>query len=295
VKRPLDVINLAFVAMILALTAFVGVTGRLPNPWPLALRLLLMAVGVGVMAWLARRPKLPAAVRLATDFYPLVLVPLVFDSIGPLIPAIHPIRRDDMLIAIDRWLLGVDPTVWLSRWLSRPLSDLMFLLYCTYYFVPLVVAISLWRKSADWGREFIFVITLAFYVSYVGYFLVPALGPRSTLHAGAMDDLLASPISRTIAHTLNVLENTKNDAFPSGHTMISVMCVILAYGRTRWAFWIALFCTLGVIAATIYCRYHYVIDVIAGLVLAFAMVPIGAALYRRATAVPARQDVPAVL
>jgi membrane-associated phospholipid phosphatase len=33
--------------------------------------------------------------------------------------------------------------------------------------------------------------------------------------------------------------------------------------------------------ATVYCRYHYVADVIAGFALAFVTVPVGNALYRR--------------
>jgi membrane-associated phospholipid phosphatase len=38
---------------------------------------------------------------------------------------------------------------------------------------------------------------------------------------------------------------------------------------------------IGLVLATVYCRYHYVADVIGGLVLAFVTVPLGNALYRR--------------
>ena len=55
---------------------------------------------------------------------------------------------------------------------------------------------------------------------------------------------------------------------PSGHTMMTLMNMILAFrfrSKLRWVFLI-MGCSL--IFSTIYLRYHYVVDVIAGIVLA---------------------------
>jgi membrane-associated phospholipid phosphatase len=84
-----------------------------------------------------------------------------------------------------------------------------------------------------------------------------------------------------ISKTINELEHTKLDAFPSGHTMITVAVLIVAWRRARRLFWVLLPVGTLLIFSTMYCRYHYLVDVLAGIVLAFATVPLGDRLYDR--------------
>jgi membrane-associated phospholipid phosphatase len=86
-------------------------------------------------------------------------------------------------------------------------------------------------------------------------------------------------VSRAIASTLDELEHTKCDVFPSGHTMVAVLVLIVAYQRARDAFWWLLPVAVGLVVSTVYCRFHYVVDVIAGAVLAILAVPVGDRLY----------------
>jgi membrane-associated phospholipid phosphatase len=81
--------------------------------------------------------------------------------------------------------------------------------------------------------------------------------------------------------TLNVLESNKRDCFPSGHTMVVLAVLIEAARRSRKTFLWFLPFAVGLLMATVYCRYHYVADVLAGLALVFVAVPLGNALYRR--------------
>ena len=85
-----------------------------------------------------------------------------------------------------------------------------------------------------------------------------------------------TPLSRAIATTINELERTKFDVFPSGHTMITT---VGAPGRLSPRAAGSSGCLLpvavGLILSTVYCRYHYVVDVLAGLILAFVSVPLG--------------------
>src|SRR5262249_30071594 len=90
-----------------------------------------------------------------------------------------------------------------------------------------------------------------------------------------------TPISRTIAKTLDDLEHTKFDVFPSGHTMIAVTVLLVAWRRARDAFWYFMPVAVCLIASTVYCRYHYVIDVLAGATLAFSSVQTGDWIYDR--------------
>jgi membrane-associated phospholipid phosphatase len=217
------------------------------------------------------------------DFYPVAYVPLVFDSLGPLIPALNPAAnpgRDGWLIAADRFLLGTDPTVWLQRCVRPWLSDVMYLAYCAYFIVPFVVAgYILWNRSLAHLRRYIFIVVLAFYASYVGYFLVPARGPRAAITHTVK--LQTTPISRAVTDGMNWVERNKNDVFPSGHVMLTAVCLMLAWRESRWLFLGLLPVGLGVFVSTVYCRYHYVIDVLAGLVLALPMPVAGAWSFKR--------------
>jgi membrane-associated phospholipid phosphatase len=109
--------------------------------------------------------------------------------------------------------------------------------------------------------------------------LIPAEGPRVSLASEQSVTLEVTPVSRAISQKLNELEHTKDDAFPSGHTMVTVFCLIVAYRESRKLFRAWLPIAVLLIAATIYCRFHYVVDVIAGLALAFVALPIGERLY----------------
>ena len=72
--------------------------------------------------------------------------------------------------------------------------------------------------------------------------------------------------------------------------MITVVVLIVAWRHARRVFWWLLPVAALLIFSTVYCRYHYVVDVIAGMVLAFATVPLGERLYERMARRPAHDD-----
>jgi membrane-associated phospholipid phosphatase len=287
IRRPLDLLNAVVCTVLLALCLYGAATGRLVGWQVLAVRLALMLSGVLAIARLARRSALPRALAVIVELYPVALVPLVFDALGPLIPAVNPAAecgRDFWLMRADRFLLGTDPTVWLQRLVRPWLTDVMYLAYCAYFVVPFVVAGYVWRRrSPEAFRRYVFTVVLAFYVSYVGYFLVPARGPRFAMAAAhtTVPTLYTTPISRAIVNGMNAVERNKNDVFPSGHVMLTAVCLLLALRESRRLFLMLLPIGVGVLVSTVYCRYHYVIDVIAGLVLALPMPWVGERGYGR--------------
>jgi membrane-associated phospholipid phosphatase len=192
--------------------------------------------------------------------------------------------RDDLLIAADRALLGGDVTVLLQPYVRPGLAAFFYVAYSTYYFLPLVLGGALWSKSRAEARRYIFTLTVCFYVSYAGYFTIPAYGPRTALAESHTVPLETHPVARAISKTINELEHTKLDAFPSGHTMITVAVLIVAWRRHRKVFWFLLPVALLLIFSTMYCRYHYLVDVLIGIVLAFATVPVADRLYDHLTA-----------
>jgi membrane-associated phospholipid phosphatase len=276
--RPTDAINSAALAVLAFLTVLLR--HRLADPGGLLWRYAALGASVALMAWLARRfDRLSTPMRLLVDFYPAAFLPIVFNTLEPLIHAWRGGPRDELLIAADRAMFGVDVTVWLQRFVHPLLSDALFVFYSTYYFLALILGIILWRKDHATARRYVFTLMVCYYVSYAGYFLLPALGPRFAQAQEYTVSIVTSPVSRTISDTINQLEKTKFDVFPSGHTLISVAVLLVAWKRARRAFRFFLPVATGLIIATVYCRYHYVADVLAGIACAALAVPVGDRVY----------------
>ncbi len=245
-----------------------------------------VALVPAVAAWLrGRHPNPSKSLQVLLDYYVIACIVVIFDGLGPLIRAVNPVDKDPHLIAFDRWLTGRDPTVFLERFATPLLSDVLTFFYSLYYFHPIILGTLVLRDDRErppaerqFGR-YAFTMVFVFFVSYVGYFLVPAVGPRFTItHASSLP---RGAVARVIDDTLNMLESNKRDCFPSGHTMVVTAVLLEAARRSRKTFWAFLPFAVGLVMATVFCRYHYVADVLAGLALAFVAVPLGNALYRR--------------
>lgn len=280
--RPLEAVNLLTLAVLSALT--LRLDGRAPEAGSILARYAIMAGGLVLVAAAVRREdRLPPALRFVLNFYPIAFVPILYESLGPLITAARPVARDDLLIAADRALLGTDATVWLHRFIHPVLTDLFFVAYLSYYFLAISLGVVIWRRDSGIARRFIFTLTVSYVLSYAGYFALPALGPRVALASRHTVPLETTAVSRVISSTLDELERTKFDVFPSGHTMIAVVVLIVAYERARDAFWWLLPVATCLVISTVYCRFHYIVDVIAGALLAVVTVPLGDWIYDRWT------------
>lgn len=276
--RPTEAIHCAALAVLTGLAVLLW--PRLEDPVAMVAGYAGLALLVGAMIWLApREDRLPPAATFVVDFYPAAFLPLLFNTLEPLIQALRGGARDEWLMAADRFLFGVDVTVWAQRLVRPALNDVFYLFYSTYYFISLTLGLVLWRRNRAAARRFVFTLMVVYYVSWTGYFIIPALGPRFAQAAEYTVSLTTTPIARTINDTINNMEKTKFDVFPSGHTMISVAVLIVAWRRARDVFWVLLPIATGLVISTVYCRFHYVVDVIAGMTLAFVTVPVGDGVY----------------
>ncbi len=118
--------------------------------------------------------------RVVHELSPIGWVPVLFNLCGPTIVALNPARWDAALVESDAYLFGGLVHAWRNL-LGRPdwLTDLASVAYGSFYFVPMAVAFThyLRKDMAEYGRS-ILAIQLAFYLPFIGYFAMPALGPR---------------------------------------------------------------------------------------------------------------------
>ena len=209
-----------------------------------------------------------ALLKIVRRWYQFSLVPLFFAALHYLIPAIHPGHIDYELIRIDMLLTGINPTVWAERFYHPRVTEILQLSYLAFYFLGFIVAIPLYIKNElEKYDRFAFSIMLTFYLSYIGYLLFPALGPRFFLSHMQNIPIAGSILYTSISYTLNGLENIQWDAFPSGHVAVTLIYSRFLFLYFRKIFYITFPIVIMLVLSTIYLRYHYLIDIVAGFML----------------------------
>lgn len=233
---------------------------------------LVVGLAVLLVAVATLDPNAGTLQRWIRELLPIPLLLNIFQNLGAVIASVRGRTFDTLVIACDHRLLGT--RLYAALWTehpSWPITDLLTLGYITFYFLPL--ALFLWMvKSRHPHRQLVITSFVAtFLVSYVGYFLLPAVGPRLTVGMSYYQHLPAGLIGGPVRHLLDALEHTKTDAFPSGHTMITLVALyfVSRYRRS----WLVLYvpCAALLIAATVLLGYHYVTDVLVGI----ALTPLG--------------------
>ena len=252
-------------AFLLALAAAAGVARPAGREWIV----LAFAAQAGATVLLARLGRRSARWALARDLFPAAVVLATFSLLQPVIVALVPWRLDAALAEFDERWLGPLVASWRGLFgRPAPLTDATYLLYLSFYFLPLAAALTARLRQGEQGFERALILILGtFYASWVGYLLLPASGPRvpEELEAAIIGGGRISELSRAF---LRAAEATTLDAFPSGHTAVSLVAAAVApatglRSRVLWWGW-----AITVVFATVYVHVHYASDVIAGGLLA---------------------------
>jgi membrane-associated phospholipid phosphatase len=249
---------------------------------PATVSVLIAATGAAllVIACWARRSVLG---RLVHDFAPVAAIVGMFELAGPTIEAARSSRYDEILAGLDQRYFETIGRAW-NGMLGRPdaFTDLMHATYVSFYVLPIAVGVVLfWRGRRAAFHVFVFDVVATFLASFVGYFVFPATGPRVPIE---LEDVVigGGAFSRGVRAFLHVMEKNTLDAFPSGHAAVAI---VIAWSTWRLLPRAGIAVTLvasGIVVSTVYMHVHYVVDVVAGDVLASLMIVL---LSRRSRAV----------
>jgi membrane-associated phospholipid phosphatase len=244
---------------------------------------LWVAVHIACAVVVVAAVKRPGRVSwIFRHWYPLLYVSICYREMSILIPAIGRVNADSWLAHFDYAFWRANPTVWLERLQNRPLTEFLQVIYSLFIPAVISVALGFWvRRQYASFRYYAFLIATGFLVSYIGYFLVPARGPRFILR-----DLQHAPLQGLwffglLQSTLDRLESAAYDCFPSGHTELAILAWWgsrqLSNRVTKFYFAYA----LCIMFSTVYLRYHYTVDVLAGALLALILIVAMPTLYRK--------------
>ncbi|MGD0697143.1 MAG: phosphatase PAP2 family protein [Terriglobia bacterium] len=209
--------------------------------------------------------------QIVRDFAPfLVLLFMYYTMWGNATGLLSSRDRDLQLIAWDQRLFGFQASVALQRIISPPLTAWMEF---AYFFhlpnIPIVACfIYIWRPRQRF-REMMTGLVVITAIGVASYMLVPGVGPMYSLR-----DQYTVPLTQQVVGLLNQesafidFARVKRDVFPSMHVGISFVVWLYAWRNSRVLFWILAPFILSLWFSTVYLRYHYLVDVVAGLILA---------------------------
>ncbi len=188
--------------------------------------------------------------------------------------AVNPSSYEAELLWFDEALFGMPVANFLEPYLVIGLTDFAQLCYASHYLLPFVLMGLLLKEGKNQEAEWLAAaVSLVVLTSFVLYIVVPARSPYVLAHALENGPIrFSGPIpmtswGRAIRDWLHQYETFKHDCFPSGHTQLSLTVLVASWRYHRRSFPAFLVVVSGLIFATLYLRYHYVIDLAAGAVL----------------------------
>ncbi len=270
---PVDLVILAYLAFTTVL--IVGWWSRVPHA-----AALFLAHLAGALLLIAEVKRPNCTTWIFRNWYPLPYVASCYKEMALLIPAVRRTDADRWLADLDYRIWRANPTVWLERIQSPALTEFLQIAYTLFVPAVLLVAALVWKKrSYNQFQYYAFLIALGFLASYLGYLLVPARGPRFLLSHLQHIPLRGLWLFGGMQTTLDRLESAHYDCFPSGHTELTILAWWGSRLVSKRLFKAYFAYTPFLIFATVYLRYHYTVDVLAGALLAGVLIVLAPALY----------------
>lgn len=263
--------TLAYNGVVLALVLLFH--ARIPHwPWLMLPNLLVIAV----VLWLARVGGERAAPvpRLVRNLAPLSFFLPLYLQTGELNHIVFPDFLDPWFIRIEEMIFGYQPAVvFAQRFPQAWISEYMHFAYASYYglFTGLALFLYLRRGKAAF-LDYMFSLCATMYVCFLTYIFLPIRG-AATFGLGAAPESASLPFTEAMAWIYRHLE-VEGAAFPSSHVAIAALVLYYTVRYARSATWVVGPLVLSLIASTVYCRYHYAIDVLAGLATAALLLPL---------------------
>lgn len=178
---------------------------------------------------------------------------------------------DADLLALDRRLFGETPALLMdgsvtpALWAWFSFFYYLYIALCAFNAIP-----GLLGEPTKAQREKLTAFGLAVVIGHLLYLFVPGAGPYAIVDFvnAPPDGLIWGLIQETVREN-----GALYDIFPSLHTAIPTAFALHAYRHRAERFYRRLapflaFCAVNIVVSTMYLRWHYGIDVIAGLILA---------------------------
>ena len=239
---------------------------------------LLLAFLVSIVLVRGRllRRSWTAALVYRLGIYGVVQISYFF--LKHVLPLVNTTTLDQKLYQLDLAVFKIEPAMAWDRYVNPTTTEWFSFFYFGYFLLMAVHVVPLlfFGRRKQIVGEFTFAIIVLFSVGHTLYMVVPGYGPYR-----AMAELFqhAFPAGPWHALVMNAVHSggAQMDIFPSLHTGAPTLLALFSYRnrkhlpfRYTWPF--VTFCTVNIIIATMFLRWHYLIDVVVGFSLAVTTV-----------------------
>jgi membrane-associated phospholipid phosphatase len=266
-------------------------------PWRVGAHALAMVLIHCLILWWARgRPARP--LDFLRHFYPVLLYTALFVETGSLNRMFFKEYLDPVVAQWEQQIFGCQPSVLFMQKLPwQVVSELFYISYFSYYIMIAGVGIALFLRSRQQFFHYVSVVSFLFYVCYLIYIILPVIGSRAFFRqvdgymlpgptqqlavTDAYPDSVQAGVFFQIMKWIYRVFEAPGAAFPSSHVAVALCTVYFSFRYLRPIRYVHLAVACLLCLSTVYCRYHYVVDVLAGLLTAAVLVPLGNWLYFR--------------
>ena len=223
----------------------------------------------------------PRAMRIARDWFLLLLVPFLYSELAILNVAVHNGRYfDDVILGWEEQLFGGQPSRELAvqfPWL--PLSEFLHFSYIAYYLIIYGPFILLYlRGRTDDHQRAAFAVMLTFFAHYVFFIYFPVQGPRYLFDAPTGG--IENGFMYQLAHRILEAGSSRGAAFPSSHVGVAFAQTAMSFMLLkRWAPLLVILST-GLAVGAVYGGFHYATDAVVGFGYALVLVMLAPAFAR---------------
>jgi membrane-associated phospholipid phosphatase len=183
---------------------------------------------------------------------------------------------DESVLRMEETLFGIQPTIWLQRFISKPLTEWMFFAYVFYLVLyPALAVLIYFRKGERAAEDFFFTLGLMNVIGNLGFLAYPVAGPMAHMkgrYTVPLDGYVWTSVGEYFRNRWQFVGGT----IPSLHCANTTVMWLMAYRYHRAAFWLFAPIILSLYTSTVYCRYHYITDSVAGVgaaLLVWAIAP----------------------
>jgi hypothetical protein len=233
------------------------------------------------------RGELVPAGRLRALLY---RVCMVFSVVGcylamrPYLLARRAVLLDERLLRLDQLLFGQTPAVAWERFATPVVVEWFAFFYFSYYALHVLNVLgSALFDEGERMAELLFAAMAVACLGYVGYTLVPGIGPHATLQ-------FAQPLRGY--YFFGLVQGTVDaagaqlDIFPSLHTAFPSLFALHALRHRdrapfRYLWPVSVLFAVNIVIATMFLRWHYAVDVVVGFALAVCAHRAAIAIVRR--------------
>jgi hypothetical protein len=235
----------------------------------------LIVYGVGLAV--TRGELIPRDGLLGATLYRLfgpVVIFLSYFQLRLILPTVSSAAYDLDLYALDLAVFGVEPAVAWDHLVTPARTEWFSFFYLSYFGLLAAYLSSMTFLCRDQARlsSFALGVFLLFTIGQLLYMVVPGYGPYAALSAHFTRPL-EGPTYWALVDELVTRGGALKDIFPSLHTAVPTFFALYSWRHRdlpalRWLWPVVALVASQIVLATMYLRWHYLIDVVAGLTLA---------------------------